>query len=357
MGQQPGELNHYLYEKIYNELRAEILGGVYSKGDWFPPERVLKERFKTTHLTVRNALAKLVLDGFIERYSGKGTVVIYSPLQGAPQVPRLRVKQVHFIVARIGPSNAEFLNALEEGLRRLSVPLRLSCHHDDALLEGSLCRQAAEEESLVVLEPSSSPSSVFAAGGSLPRTIVVNAVQESFDGPQIAADEADGARRAARHLLSLGHGSIALVTSGDSFAARERRRGLEEALAECAPPAQPVLEDAVPGVAGGADACARILERVPGCRAFLCASDESAAGALRQLRAAGLVPGRNCAVIAFGSTPLAEAEGITSVDIDPRAVAEQVLLAIRAAATRSSFPRGTSLVKPELRLRDSCGRP
>jgi DNA-binding GntR family transcriptional regulator len=34
--------------------------------------------FATTHLTVRNALAKLVQEGYIERFSGKGTLVIYS---------------------------------------------------------------------------------------------------------------------------------------------------------------------------------------------------------------------------------------------------------------------------------------
>ena len=67
--------NSYLYEKIYLELKNEILAGTYAEGDWFPPERTLKDRFGTTHLTVRNALAKLVLEGYIERYSGKGTIV------------------------------------------------------------------------------------------------------------------------------------------------------------------------------------------------------------------------------------------------------------------------------------------
>ena len=87
MVQPPVEANRYLYEKIYAELKEEILSGKYRKGDWFPPERVLKSRFSTTHLTVRNALAKLVLEGYIERYSGKGTLVLYSqsrpPRRGA----------------------------------------------------------------------------------------------------------------------------------------------------------------------------------------------------------------------------------------------------------------------------------
>ena len=92
---RPAEINRYLYEKIYAELKEEILSGKYKKGDWFPPERVLKNRFNTTHLTVRNALAKLVLDGYIERYSGKGTVVLYS--RGRPSETRrqLRFTRAH----------------------------------------------------------------------------------------------------------------------------------------------------------------------------------------------------------------------------------------------------------------------
>ncbi|MFZ4618183.1 MAG: GntR family transcriptional regulator, partial [Rectinemataceae bacterium] len=83
MPQPPEPPNQYLYEKIYGELKKEILSGTYARGDWFPPERALKDRFGTTHLTVRNALAKLVLEGYIERYSGKGTSVIYAPGQAA----------------------------------------------------------------------------------------------------------------------------------------------------------------------------------------------------------------------------------------------------------------------------------
>jgi DNA-binding LacI/PurR family transcriptional regulator len=353
MAQAQGEETHYLYEKIYNELRAEIVSGAYRKGDWFPPERVLKDRFRTTHLTVRNALAKLVLDGFIERYSGKGTMVIYSPLRSARQVPRLRVKRVHLVVARVDAANAPFLNALEEGLRRLAVPLSFSCHHDDALLEGSLCRQAAEQEALTILEPAASPGSILASGAPLPHTILFNAADSAFDGPQVVPDDADGARQAARHLLSLGHRLLGLVDADPSPRGRERLQGFEEELQGAADLRE---EQASPGVEGGAQACARVLAAAPSCRAFFCTTDEAAAGACRQLRGGGLRPGSDCSVAGWGNTPLAEAEGLDSVDPRMAEAAAQVLLAIRSAATHAAFPRGVTLVKPELRLRGSSCR-
>lgn len=345
------EENRYLYERIYNELRAEIVSGAYGKGDWFPPERVLKERFRTTHLTVRNALAKLVLDGFIERYSGKGTMVIYSPLRGARQVPRLRVRRVHLIVARVDCANAALLTALEEGLRRLAIPMSFSCHHDDALLEGSLCRQAAEQDALAILEPAASPGSVLASGAPLPRTILLDAADDSFDGPQVLPDHAEGGGQAARHLLSIGHRLLAVIDPDPSPRGMERRRGFEEALRGSA---DVRVEPATPGVEGGAQACARLLDAAPGCRAFFCASDEAAAGACSLLRGRGLAPGRDCAVIGYGDTPLAEAEDISSVDLRAREVAAQVLLLVRSATTHAALPRGVTMVKPELRLRDSC---
>ncbi len=348
------EENRYLYERIYTELRSEIVSGAYRKGDWFPPERVLKDRFKTTHLTVRNALAKLVLDGFIERYSGKGTMVIYSPLPGARQVPRLRVKRVSLIVSRVDAANAAFLNALEEGLRRLAIPLGFSCHHDDALLEGSLCRQASEQDALVVLEPAASPASVLASGVPVPHTILLDAVEESFEGPQVLPDHADGAGQAARHLLALGHRVAALIDSDPSPRGRERRRGFELALQGSG---EMLVEDASAGVEGGAQACARILAAAPACRAFLCATDEAAAGACRLLGGRGLAPGRDCAVIGYGDTPLAEAMGIASVDPRMAEVAAQVLLLVRSASTHAAFPRGVTRVKPGLRLRASCAGP
>lgn len=358
MPQQPGEVNYYLYEKIYTELKAEILSGVYKKGDWFPPERVLKDRFKTTHLTVRNALAKLVLEGFIERYSGKGTIVIYSPLRGPRQMPRLRVRHAHLVIGRISESNAVLLNQLEEGLRRLSIPVRYSCHHDDALLEGSLCRQAAEGDALVILEPAASPSSIFRSGAVLEKTIIVNAMDESYDGPQVMPDDAAGAREAVRYLRELGHLSIAHVSCEYSFRGEQKRGGYEEALAgdDGQPPLEGLVEEGSPGIEGGADACRRILARQPACRAFFCSTDEAGVGAARALREKGLDPGRDCSVIGYGDTLLAEAEGLMTVDPNPRRVAEQILLAVREAATRSVFPRGISLVKPELRVRGSCCR-
>jgi DNA-binding LacI/PurR family transcriptional regulator len=358
MGQPPVDVNRYLYEKIYAELKEEILSGKYKKGDWFPPERVLKSRFNTTHLTVRNALAKLVLEGFIERYSGKGTVVLYAQSRPPRARTPLRFRQAQLIIGGIDAANAQLLESLEEQLRRLSLPFRFACHHGSALMEQSLYKLAEEAgDTLIILEPAASEASLLHSGDPLRNTIVVRGQDERFAGPQVVSDDMRGAREAVKYLLDLGHREIALLSEGLSRAAAQLERGYEEGLAGHGIPLEGTLVTrSAGGMEAGKAACTRIRAAHGTCRAFLCVSDELAAGAVAALREHGLNPGVDCAVIGYGNTPLAQAIGLTSVDPGWSRVGEQVMATVTEAMARGSFPEGIFAVAPELKLRSSCAR-
>jgi LacI family transcriptional regulator len=355
MSPPPVEVNRYLYEKIYAELKEEILSGKYKKGDWFPPERVLKNRFNTTHLTVRNALAKLVLDGYIERYSGKGTVVLYSRGRSSETRRQLRFTRAHLIVGTIDTANAILLESLEQGFRRLSIPVRFSCHHGDALLEASLHTTASEEDALIILEPAASEASLLHSADPLRNTIVVRGSDDRFAGPQVVTDDRRGASDAVRYLLSLGFREIALLSASLVVSGEKQMRGYEEGLAlQGIPLDKSLIVNGTPGMEGGAASCRRILAGHENCRAFLCASDETAAGAIALLRERGLAAGRDCSVIGWGNTPLAEAIGLTTVDPGISRLGEQVMATVVEAMARGAFPEGIFTVAPELKLRSSC---
>jgi DNA-binding LacI/PurR family transcriptional regulator len=358
MAQPPAEINRYLYEKIYAELKDEILSGTYKKGDWFPPERVLKSRFNTTHLTVRNALAKLVLEGYIERYSGKGTVVLYSQSRPPRAPKRLRFAQAQLIIGSIDAANARLLESLEEQLRRLSLPFRFSCHHDNTVMEQSLFKAAEDAgDTLIILEPVASEASLLHSGDPLRNTIVVRGQDERFAGPQVISDDLRGAREAVRYLLDLGYREISLLSAGLSRSAARLEQGYEEELAVHGIPLDGTLVTvSAGGMEAGTAACARIRAAHGGCRAFLCASDEIAAGAIACLRGQGARPGKDCSVIGHGNTPLAQAMELTSVDPGWSRVAEQVMAAVTEAMARGSLPQGVFAVAPELKLRESCAR-
>jgi len=63
------------YKKLYNLLKAEILGGKYEKTQAFPSEAQLAHRYAYSRTTIRKALDELRYEGLIRSSQGKGTRV------------------------------------------------------------------------------------------------------------------------------------------------------------------------------------------------------------------------------------------------------------------------------------------
>lgn len=64
-----------LYHQIYLHLRHLIVTSKLTPNEMLPTEMELTEFFSVGRHTIREALSKLVDDGFIERFSGRGTFV------------------------------------------------------------------------------------------------------------------------------------------------------------------------------------------------------------------------------------------------------------------------------------------
>jgi DNA-binding LacI/PurR family transcriptional regulator/DNA-binding transcriptional regulator YhcF (GntR family) len=347
MSQEPADAR-YLYEQIYTELKEEILSGRYHKGDWFPPERVLKDRFNTTHLTVRNALAKLVLEGYIERYSGKGTVVIYA--RGSASVPRktLRFPWAHLILRDLDEPGARLLESLESQMRKLPLAVRISCHHGDVLLAQGMVREARESGALVILEPAGSGAAA-SPDEAVTGMVLLRSPEPASPFPQVIVDDVEAGRKAARRFLDSGHGVIALLAESGAPHEQSLRQGLLEELAARRIPAEAiVVQSSAPGVEGGAASVRAVLVSHSDCRAFLCTSDEIAAGAARAGADRG---GAGLSVIGYGNTRLARALPLSSLDPGFERLAERVVACVREGMSRGTFPAEISTVVPELVIR------
>jgi len=70
------------YERIAEELRADIAGGAYPVGQRLPSERDLAQRFKVSRPSVREATIALELDGLVEVRYGSGVHVIATVPKG-----------------------------------------------------------------------------------------------------------------------------------------------------------------------------------------------------------------------------------------------------------------------------------
>ena len=61
--------------RVYDTLRARIIGGELSPGDQLPSYVALATQFGVAPLTVRQVLAKLEAEGLVSREQGRGTYV------------------------------------------------------------------------------------------------------------------------------------------------------------------------------------------------------------------------------------------------------------------------------------------
>lgn len=64
-----------LHEMAEEYILDNIKSGAYKTGDMIPPETVLAEMLNISRPTMRQALSRLVADGFLTRIKGKGTFV------------------------------------------------------------------------------------------------------------------------------------------------------------------------------------------------------------------------------------------------------------------------------------------
>lgn len=68
-----------LYHQIENDLKRLILSGALVADDVLPPENELSKQYGVGRHTMRMALSRLTMNGFISRQAGRGTFVVYRP--------------------------------------------------------------------------------------------------------------------------------------------------------------------------------------------------------------------------------------------------------------------------------------
>jgi GntR family phosphonate transport system transcriptional regulator len=70
-----GPIYSQISEALLNEIRSN-----YEPGDYLPSEQMLAGRFGVNRHTVRRAIDELVQDGIVERFRGRGTIILDIPI-------------------------------------------------------------------------------------------------------------------------------------------------------------------------------------------------------------------------------------------------------------------------------------
>ena len=298
----------------------------------------------------------------------------------------------------INPFYGEILQAIETELDRERQTFILSNHYDQ------LDKQRSFIETLlqlgadgVIMSPAigTEPSDLhLAERNGMPVVLVARSVKGSGC-PTFRGDDAYGIGLATRHLIALGHERIAMVGGTDATSTgRDRYRGYVEALEGSGLKADPALR--LPGPRtkrAGFEVAGEFLSLRQRPTAAVCWNDLVAIGLMNGIARAGLVPGEDIAVTGYDDLEEAQiaTPSLTTVWNGQHEVGRQAAraLQIRLAGTMgggtsttegdgtlgrstvslsasASEPRapgvhppdddGLTLVRPELRIRDSTHR-
>ncbi len=345
----------FLYEEIYETLRNEILQGHYLPDNKFPSERLLKERFSASHLTIRKSLAKLVADSLVIREGGKGTTVIYSRNTGPLPNTKENIEQVCVIVDSLNEYYANVVSELERVLRKRKIRTQIFCHDLDRTTEQDMFRTAMSiPKSLIFLFPSSSTLPWMNTHAPL-HNIVIGGYITNIDAPQICSEDSRGSMLATTLLINHGHRKIGHISSDFKTSGRLRKIGYTKALQAASIAFDDTLvENGSYTFEGGYSACKRILSAHPDCRAFFCASDFSAFGAIKYLKEANLWVGRDYSIIGYGNVQASAFLGLSSVDQNIDKQINQFLNFLEEYTLTGSITKGEYLIPTNLVLRESC---
>jgi LacI family transcriptional regulator len=196
-------------------------------------------------------------------------------------------------------------------------------------------------------------------------TVLVNCEVTGGSLDSALSDNREGGRRAAAHLLGLGHRRLGyLAVSHPDTASAEREQGVRDALAEAGEdPAALVVTAGDSHVAGGDAAMRAMLEGGGRVSAVACYNDLMAIGALRALRSTGCHVPEDVSVVGFDNIDLARyaepalttiAQDITGLG---RWAVDRLLLRVSAAPDEPQVAPTTLRLPVRLVVRETTAPP
>ena len=175
--------------------------------------------------------------------------------------------------------------------------------------------------------------------------------------PTAGVDQRAGGVMATRHLLDLGHRTVAHITGPEDWPQAEARlAGFHEALTQAGVRPGPVVTgDWSPKA--GYEGCLRILDENPSTTGLFVANDQMAMGALRALAEAGKSVPDDVSVVGFDDIPEAafSQPPLTTIRQDFAALGREAVRLIVGAIGGEELP--STLVPPRLVARQSTARP
>ncbi len=301
------------HQHISNQLKADLLGGSYKIGDKLVGEHALSQRFKASRQTVRQALATLERDGFVERVHGSGTYVRRTTQQDKTARQTICVMTT-YVDTYIFPS---IISGIEQVLSEagFDMTLKLTRNNTDSeranllsLESSSVCGLIVEGTQTALPNPN---IDLYNSLKDLP-VIFINSYYRELDPDKasyVVVDDQDGARQGVRHLIENGHQNIGGIFKSDDMQGRDRYKGFQAEIEQAGLPFDPNrtiwYTTKTEQETFSVDHAEQILTTLQGCTAVVCYNDEVAARLSRILATRNLAIPDDLSVISFDDSDLA----------------------------------------------------
>ena len=236
-----GRRSRPMYAQLNQRILNDIKSGQYRHGDLIPSERDLCLKYAVSRQTIRNALTKLVADGWLAPQPGKGTFVQVPPKPGGAHPPAAVAppsQQVGWIYSMRtfvdDPAMHGFLLGIKSVLSQGGYSLSLSVSRRDSKHGVVPCyREWVRHRTMAgyilhSVEPRLQKQ--FQRWG-VP-VVCLGYLWEDADLPNLALDFRKIYRLMVEHLHQQGHRNIvAVVKHSDTTFRRECLQGFREGMA------------------------------------------------------------------------------------------------------------------------------
>lgn len=256
---------------------------------------------------------------------------------------------------------SEVIRGMDLAAQRSGFQILVSSSHDSKHeIESALVAMRGRVDGLIAMSPHLDvPSIVANVPATVPIVLLNCAVTgEGYD--VLTIENRGGAQAMVRHLLSLGHRAIAMITGGEgNYDADERLLGYRKAMREAAITVPNEWE--IPGdfsEAAGYRAAGTLLALKPRPTAVFAANDSMAIGAMSAFREAGLRVPEDIAVAGFDDIPLARymSPPLTSVHVAIAELgAQAVQTLLHSVDKKNEHTRRHQRFPTTLVIRQSCG--
>jgi len=235
----------------------------------------------------------------------------YRPDMLAQGLRTRKTLSVGFTVSDIAnPVLASAITGAERRLRQAGYSLLLTNSEGDPELDAEnirLLQQRRVDGLILSLAEERHPATVeLLREADVPIVLLDRDTPEGLGVSRVTFNHRSGMLAATRHLLELGHREIALIVGGPRGPARERRLGVEQAIASAGNGSRCVVYEGPFSIAYGEQATQGILSAATPATAVIAGGNLLMHGALRAFRERGIQLGVDMSFVGCDDVAVAE---------------------------------------------------